>query len=189
MHLPSPRHLHLRLLTSKPPEISSTWPAPAAVQALYMPHILDCKPYLSPFTVLTCLSSPSLPETVGLWTNTLSNIGISISPDAYNGDASGAYVATSTINPANWTRSYSKSAYIDPFYRPNLHILTDSQVTRVIFSGTKATAIEYGQDKSTVNVVKEAIISAGPIGSPSTLMRSGVGPQDVLNAAGVSVGR
>ena len=129
-----------------------------------------------------------LPEVVGRWTNTLSNVGIPISSDPSNGDASGAYITTSTINPTNWTRSYSKSAYIDPFYRPNLHILTDSQVTRVIFTGTKATAIEYGQDKKTVNIGKEAIISAGPVGSPATLMRSGVGPKDVLDAAGVSMG-
>lgn len=128
-----------------------------------------------------------LPEIVGKWTNTLSNIGIPVNSDPAGGNAGGAYVTTSAINPTNWTRSYSKTAYIDPYYRPNLHILTDSQVTRVIFSGTKATAVEYGQDRKTVNVGKEAIICGGPVGSPATLMRSGVGPKDVLDAAGVPV--
>ncbi|KAG8789940.1 hypothetical protein FRC16_001148, partial [Serendipita sp. 398] len=127
-----------------------------------------------------------LPQVVNHWTGTLANVGIHASSDPSDGDASGAYVTTMTINPTNWTRSYSKSAYIDPFYRPNLHILTDSPVARIVFSGTKATSVEYGQDRHTVNVAKEVIVSAGPIGSPSTLMRSGVGPKDVLDAAGVS---
>lgn len=61
-------------------------------------------------------------------------------------------------------------------------------MTRVVFSGTKATAVEYGQDRKTVGVGKEVVISGGPIGSPATLMRSGVGPKDVLDAAGVPVG-
>jgi choline dehydrogenase-like flavoprotein len=128
-----------------------------------------------------------MPAVVGQWTSTLSNVGIHTSSDPSSGDGSGAFVTTSTINPTNWTRSYSKSAYIDPFYRPNLHILTDNQVTRIIFSGTTATAVEYGTDRKTVNVAKEVIVSGGPINSPATLMRSGVGPRDVLDAAGVSV--
>lgn len=116
-------------------------------------------------------------------------MGIHASTDPSGGDASGAFVTTSTINPTNWTRSYSKNAYIDPYYRPNLHILTDAQVTRLVFSGSKATAVEYGQDRKTINVAKEVIVSAGPVGSPATLMRSGVGPKDVLDAAGVAVGK
>jgi choline dehydrogenase-like flavoprotein len=127
-----------------------------------------------------------MPSVVGQWTSTLANVGIHVSSDPSDGDASGAFVTTSTINPTNWTRSYSKSAYIDPFYRPNLHILTDNQVTRIIFSGTTATAVEYGTDRKTVNVAKEVIMSGGPISSPATLMRSGVGPRDVLDAAGVT---
>lgn len=128
-----------------------------------------------------------MPEVVGSWMDSLNNIGISTNTDGYGGDASGAYISTLAINPTNWTRSYSKSAYIDPYYRPNLHILTDNQVNRVLFSGTTATGVEYGPESRTVNVNREVILSAGPIGSPATLMRSGVGPQDVLDAAGVPV--
>ncbi|CAG7852255.1 SubName: Full=Related to Glucose oxidase {ECO:0000313/EMBL:CCA74335.1} [Serendipita indica DSM 11827] len=127
-----------------------------------------------------------MPEVLGRWTDTLANVGIHTSSDPSGGDNTGAFVTTSTINPTNWTRSYSKTAYIDPFYRPNLHILTEAPVTRLIFSDTKATAVEYGQDRKTVNVGKEVIVSGGPIGSPAMLMRSGVGPKDVLDAAGVT---
>jgi choline dehydrogenase-like flavoprotein len=112
-------------------------------------------------------------------------MGIHSSSDPSDGDNSGAFVTTLTINPTNWTRSYSKSAYIDPYDRPNLHILTDAQVSKIAFDGTKATSVEYGDGKS-VGVKKEVVLSAGPIGSPTTLMRSGVGPKDVLDGAGVS---
>lgn len=53
------------------------------------------------------------------------------------------------------------------------------------------TAVEWaparGAPTSSVNVNKEAIMSGGSIGSPHLLMHSGVGPKDVLNAAGVPV--
>lgn len=126
-----------------------------------------------------------LPEVIGSWTATLGNMGIHTSSDPSDGDGSGAFVTTSTINPTNWTRSYSKTAYIDPYDRPNLHILTDAVVTKIVFDGTKATSVQYGDGKS-VGVKKEVVLSAGPIGSPATLMRSGVGPRDVLDGAGVS---
>ncbi|KAG8951897.1 hypothetical protein FRC04_005589 [Tulasnella sp. 424] len=135
---------------------------------------------------------------VGQWTATLQAIGIPASPDANGGSGWGAFVATSAINPTNWTRSYSKSAYIDPLPpRSNLHIMTNQTVTRVIFdssSGTlKATAVEYAnsgyQQKPwpTVGVNKEVILAGGAVGSPNILMQSGVGPADKLKAAGVTV--
>lgn len=136
---------------------------------------------------------------VGQWTATLQAIGIPASPDANGGNGWGAFVATSAINPTNWTRSYSKSAYIDPLPpRPNLHIMANQTVTRVIFdssSGTlKATAVEFAnsgyQQKPwpTVGVNKEVILAGGAVGSPNILMQSGVGPADKLKAAGVQVG-
>jgi len=44
-----------------------------------------------------------------------------------------------------------------------------------------------GAAKKTVNVGKEVILAGGAVGSPQILMLSGVGPQDVLNAANVPV--
>ncbi|KAG8963520.1 hypothetical protein FRC00_006079 [Tulasnella sp. 408] len=135
---------------------------------------------------------------VGSWVPTLNAAGIPASSDAYGGSGWGAYVATSAINPTSWTRSYSKSAYIDPLPpRPNLHIMTNQTVTRVIFdnsSGTlRATAVEYAnngyQEKPwpTVAVNKEVILAGGAVGSPSILMQSGIGPSDKLQAAGVQL--
>ncbi|EMD39391.1 hypothetical protein CERSUDRAFT_47053 [Gelatoporia subvermispora B] len=134
---------------------------------------------------------------VGNWTQTLSDVGIPATTDAYGGDGWGSFIATSSINPSNWTRSYSRSAYIDPLPpRPNLAIVANATVTRIVFSNTTqgnltAVAVEYasarGASAATVGVGKEVILASGAIGSPHVLMLSGVGPADVLQAAGVPV--
>ncbi|KAI0068751.1 GMC oxidoreductase [Artomyces pyxidatus] len=139
-----------------------------------------------------------MPSLVGNWTPSLAALGVPESPDAYSGQTWGSFIATSNINPNNWTRSYSRSAYIDSLpYRANLEIVTNSTVTRLIFGNSTtsgnltATAVEFATDRtatrSTVNVTKEVLLAAGAIGSPHILMHSGVGPSDVLKSAGVAV--
>ncbi|KAF8917627.1 GMC oxidoreductase [Mucidula mucida] len=133
----------------------------------------------------------------GNWTSTLGNAGISQRTDGAGGENWGAYVTQSFINPTNWTRSYSRNAYIDPLPpRSNLDILADAMVTRIVFKSDSngnltATGVEYaasaGAATSSVSVNKEVVLTAGVIGSAQVLMVSGVGPQDVLESAGVDV--
>ena len=124
---------------------------------------------------------------------TLSALGIPESQDTYNGQTWGSFIATSSINPRNWTRSYSRSAYIDPLPpRSNLHILPNVMATRLLFGDNlTASAVEYASSstsaRSSVRVNKEVILAGGAIGSPTILMQSGVGPKGVLQAAGVQV--
>jgi len=108
-------------------------------------------------------------------------------------------ISPSSINPTNWTRSYSRPAYIDSLPpRPNLHILSESTVVRFVLSDQKdkngkfvAEAVEFAKDenspRSSVKVAKEVIVTGGTLGSPKILMYSGVGPADVLAAANVPV--
>jgi len=127
------------------------------------------------------------------WIPTLQNVGIPQSPDPSGGEAWGAFIATSAINPTNWTRSYSRSAYIDPLPpRANLHILAGATVTKIIFDDNlTATGVRFARTRggpvTTVNVGKEVLLAAGAIGSPNILMHSGVGPNDTLVNAGVEV--
>jgi choline dehydrogenase len=126
----------------------------------------------------------------------MENVGIANSHDTYGGQNWGAYVATSAINPTNWTRSYSRSGYLDPLPpRPNYDVLVNAHVTRILFNSSSpadnltANAVEYtpdgGKTKLTVKVNKEVILAGGSVGSPTVLLYSGVGPKDVLAAAGV----
>lgn len=118
------------------------------------------------------------------------------SDDTYGGENWGAYVATSCINPTNWTRSYSRSGYLDPLPpRPNYDVLANAHVTRLLFNSSSpkgnltADAVEYTRDngasKMIVKVKKEVILAGGTIGSPTVLLHSGIGPKDVLSSAGV----
>lgn len=136
-------------------------------------------------------------EQVGQWVQSLANVGVAISNQMYNGEPWGAGVSTSTINPTNWTRSYSRTGYLDPLPDlGNYDVLANAQVTRLIFDTSNknnltATGVEYtpdgGNTTKTVKVNKEVILSAGAVGSPAILMHSGVGPKDVLSSAGVDL--
>ncbi|OCH83835.1 alcohol oxidase [Obba rivulosa] len=111
---------------------------------------------------------------VGDWTQTLTDIGIPGTVDSNGGDGWGAFIATLSIKPSNWTRSYSRSAYIDPLPpRPTWRF---SQM-----------APARGAPVNTVGVRKETVFASGAIGSPHVLMLSGVGPADILQAAGVPI--
>jgi choline dehydrogenase-like flavoprotein len=124
-------------------------------------------------------------------------MGIAASSDMYGGQPWGAEVSTSCINPTNWTRSYSRTGYLDPLADSgNYDVLANAHVTRIIFDNSTtgnltASAVEYttnnGTTKLTVKVNKEVILTAGTIGSPAVLLHSGVGPKDVLSSAGVDV--
>ncbi|KAG6909528.1 hypothetical protein DXG01_017085 [Tephrocybe rancida] len=138
-------------------------------------------------------------EVVGDWTPSFEAIGITPAADPAGGSNTGGFVSTVSINPTNWTRSYAKSAFIDPLPpRANLDILVSATVTRIVFgdnadsNGDKvATGVEFATSENGARTVvkanKEVILTGGALGSPNILMHSGVGPKDVLDAAGVKV--
>ena len=72
--------------------------------------------------------------------------------------------------------------------RANLRIQTGTQVTELLFEGTRCTgvkAIIYGQSEELH--AKEVILSCGAIHSPAHLMRAGIGPVGHLKDLGVDV--
>lgn len=84
---------------------------------------------------------------------------------------------------------------------PNLHLLVDSKVTRVLFDDNKrATGLEYipapstqpitgvnGSPVSTVTAKRMVVVSAGALSTPSILERSGVGNKDILTKLDIPV--
>lgn len=73
--------------------------------------------------------------------------------------------------------------------RPNLTVETNAQTTRVLFKGKRAIGIEYIRAGRIcqAHANAEVILAAGAIGSPQILQQSGVGPAELLHAAGVPV--
>jgi choline dehydrogenase len=81
-------------------------------------------------------------------------------------------------------------AYLKPAKeRSNLTILTNSQVSKVIFENKKAVGVEFIQQgsKKTIRSNKEVILSAGAIQSPQILQLSGVGPAKLLQEFNIPV--
>ncbi|GAM40240.1 hypothetical protein TCE0_038f12428 [Talaromyces pinophilus] len=135
---------------------------------------------------------------VGEWIESLEAIGVAQSKEMYGGEVYGGEVSTSSINPTNWTRSYSRTGYLDPLPdNGNYDVVADAFVMRILFDSSSpsgnltANGVQYtldsGKTNCTVKVNKEVILAAGTVGSPAVLMHSGVGPKDVLSDAGVDL--
>ena len=81
-------------------------------------------------------------------------------------------------------------AYLNPAkQRSNLTILTNSQVSKVIFENKKVIGVELFQQgiQKTLSANKEVILSAGAIQSPQILQLSGVGPAKLLQEFDIPV--
>lgn len=73
--------------------------------------------------------------------------------------------------------------------RDNLTLITGVHTRKVLLDGKTAVGVAFDRNgqTQTVHANKEVILSAGSIGSPHLLQLSGIGPQSVLNAAGIEL--
>ncbi|XYH98401.1 GMC family oxidoreductase [Sorangium sp. So ce1128] len=80
--------------------------------------------------------------------------------------------------------------YVYPYLdRPNLTVLTGALVTRVLFEGKRAVAVEVvfeGKARS-IGAGREVVLSLGAINTPKVLMQSGVGDEEELRRFGIDV--
>ncbi|KAL4772439.1 GMC oxidoreductase-domain-containing protein [Aspergillus nidulans var. acristatus] len=111
--------------------------------------------------------------------------------DAWSGDHIGFYHtlgAVARTGPNRGKRSYAGSEYYDANRsRPNLKLLCEARVNKVILDGTRATgvSITFRGQEYTVSANREVIVSGGTIQSPQILELSGIGDPEILAAAGV----
>ncbi|KPI45454.1 L-sorbose 1-dehydrogenase [Cyphellophora attinorum] len=123
-----------------------------------------------------------------VWLETFENIGHAMTMDPLSGEPTGAYNVLATA-AANKERSHAAAAYLDSARnRSNLTVVCNAQVTKLIFSGNRATGVIYTQDGSenSVSASKEVILCCGAFESPALLERSGIGRSDVLQRLGVA---
>ncbi|KAJ7708145.1 GMC oxidoreductase-domain-containing protein [Mycena rosella] len=92
----------------------------------------------------------------------------------------------------NGSRSSSATSYLAPQFisRPNLHVLLNARVTRVIQTTAGAfRTVEFLQDLNgkpfTLTATNEVVLSAGSIGTPSILLHSGIGDSATLTSLGI----
>ena len=82
-------------------------------------------------------------------------------------------------------RCSTAMAYLEPaMKRSNLTVISEALVDRVIIQDGRAVGVRYAtpEGKQVANATKEVILCGGALGSPSILLRSGVGPADELAA-------
>ncbi len=84
---------------------------------------------------------------------------------------------------ASTSQTYLKSAKS----RSNLTVLTGCLAEKLVFEDKRATGIEISRSgqKQTLSARREVIVSAGSIGSPTLLQRSGIGPAEALKNIGI----
>lgn len=123
--------------------------------------------------------------------------GVPLPKEHASGDAVGAYWVPTALQPKTQTRSDARNGYYDPIKsRKNLILATGKTVNEILFdhsraTGYKAKGVQYvsRSDKSVKQVYakREVIMAAGSVFTPQILQLSGLGPKDVLSAAGVQV--
>lgn len=108
-------------------------------------------------------------------------LNVPILKDSMGGDNTGAFWFLLSLDPRNETRSTSQN-FLPPS-RPNLHLLLNNQVHKVLFESrtlnVTATGVEFsigkGDEINVVSAVKEVILAAGALHTPQILQLSGIG--------------
>jgi choline dehydrogenase len=131
--------------------------------------------------------SPLAPATVAA----ARSIGIPTfdSPNGAMLEAPGG-AAISDIRSRDGKRESIFRSYTYPYMdRPNLTVLTHALVTRVILSGTRASAVEisYRHTSVVIEADMEVVLSLGTVNTPKVLMLSGIGDEAELKGLGIPV--
>lgn len=90
----------------------------------------------------------------------------------------------------NGKRQSSAVAFLHPISnRANLDVVTNAPVSRILFTGKRASGVSYLKD-GTEHIVyanKEVILCAGALNTPKILMLSGIGPAKELMALQIPI--
>jgi choline dehydrogenase len=91
------------------------------------------------------------------------------------------------MNRMGITRVSTALAYLEPARRrPNLTILSGSTASHIEFEGRRATRVQVLNNNAAHSIsAAQVVLSAGAIGSPSILLRSGIGPATALDRVGI----
>lgn len=126
----------------------------------------------------------------------LKSLGVAVPQDKDNGITNGVGFAPLSIDKSSYTRSYSGSAWTAVQSRPNLQVIVNATVSRILWSSTTSPAtakgVEYirtsagGSTKTTISAKRQVIISAGSLQSPQLLELSGIGNTTLLASLGIS---
>jgi choline dehydrogenase len=86
-------------------------------------------------------------------------------------------------------RSPYRAMVVPRLAQPNLTVLTETLVTRILFEGTRAVGVQAVSGDRTVRfrAAHEVVLSLGAVQTPKVLLQSGVGPAGHLGPLGIGV--
>ena len=132
--------------------------------------------------------SPGVHRLCASFLNACAELGIAQTRD-FNGAATeGAGLWQVTIRDG--VRVSAARAYLHPVRgRPNLALELRAHATRVVFTGTRATAVEYrqGGERRVALARGEILLAGGAVNSPQLLELSGIGAAPLLREFGIPV--
>lgn len=124
------------------------------------------------------------------WMESFEALGMDTPGDPIHGNKLGPFICPSSVHPETMTRAYAASSYYEKVAtRPNLQVLTEAIVRRVVFNESSqeavATGVEIQSKDGQISVLDikeggEVILSAGVIKSPQVLELSGIGNEKLL---------
>ena len=125
------------------------------------------------------------------WIEAGKQLGLPFNPD-FNAETTFG-VGRYQLSIRNRWRSSAATAFLHPVLkRPNLTVMTNAQVSRVLIENGVAVGVEWieGGPRGTVRTARatrEVILSGGSLQSPQILQLSGVGPAALLRSHGIAV--
>lgn len=108
----------------------------------------------------------------------------------YNPDFNGAkqegvgFYQTTTHDGKRWSAAAAFLRQAEK--RPNLKIMTETRVARILFEGTRATGVEL-ENGTKLGAAGEVVMCAGAIETPRLLQLSGIGGAEHLKSHGINV--
>lgn len=109
--------------------------------------------------------------------------------DDFNGESTYGVGRYQLSIGGHWRASAARAFLKPVLNRPNLTLITNAQVSRVLFKGTRACGVEWvrhGQREQAV-ADQEVILSAGAIQSPQLLQLSGIGSAKLLQEFNIPI--
>lgn len=138
------------------------------------------------------VAQPSLPQPLANATVEAADLMGVPKFESANGEmmeaSGGAAIAELRIRDGKRESVYRSYTY-PRMAQPNLTVLTNAVVTRVLFSGRSAVGVEALVDGKLFRfgALGEVILSLGAVQTPKVLMQSGIGPEHELGLYGIPV--
>jgi choline dehydrogenase len=120
------------------------------------------------------------------YTQAAQEAGIPFKQDYNRGDNFG--IGHFEVNQKKGVRWNASKAMLRPvLHRPNLKVVTGALIDKLVMEGKEARGVEFslngGPHRVTARI--ETLLTAGAIGSPAILQRSGIGPANLLQNRGI----